>query len=366
MVDSVLYDNTNEPVAEPGAFSLANGTTAGFTFKTGTLSGTLSNVLLGIIDATPSDNGDIAIRLLKYDGFASGFGDKVADLGLFSDSTFSYSTTPTNIPVTQNITLDPNTMYIIEATGVGGCKAVLTNEPSDAGTGVPGNVNILLSSGGSGGAAANYEDGAIISKVTENVVCFASGTRIRLVCGDVAVENLAIGDMAIMASGACRPIRWIGSRTLDLSQQPEARPVRISAHAFGTHHPARDLLVSPGHSVCVDVAGEVLIPAIALVNSSTIRQVDVEKITYWHLEFDTHDIVLAENLPSESYLEMGNRGFFLESDIGALIASPDAPVLTHADFCRPYHVNGPIVDAVRSRLTARADAFQDVWIKRAA
>ena len=39
MVDSVLYDNTNELVAQPGAFSLANGTTAGFTFKTGALSG---------------------------------------------------------------------------------------------------------------------------------------------------------------------------------------------------------------------------------------------------------------------------------------------------------------------------------------
>ena len=366
MVDSVLYDNTNELVAQPGAFSLANGTTAGFTFKTGALSGSLSDVLLGIIDATPGDNGDIAIRLLKYDGFANGFGDKVADLGLFSDSTFSYSTTPTEIPITQNITLSPNTTYIIEATGIGGCKAVLTNEPSDAGMGVPGNDNLILSSGGSGGIGANYEDGAIISKVTENVVCFASGTRIRLVCGDVAVEKLVIGDLAVMASGTRRPIRWIGSRTLDLSQQPEARPVRICAHAFGTHHPARDLFVSPGHSICVNVAGEVLIPAVALVNGSSILQVDADKVTYWHVEFDTHDIVLAENLPAESYLEMGNRVFFAESGTVALAALPDARVLTHANFCRPYHANGPIVDAVLSRLAARADAFRDVWIKRVA
>ena len=97
-----------------------------------------------------------------------------------------------------------------------------------------------------------------------------------------------------------------------------------------------------------------LIPALALVNDTTVTQLVVDTVTYWHVELDSHDILLAENLPAESYLEMGNRGFFAEGDVILLAACPDAPVPTHADFCRPFHASGPIVDAVRACLETRA------------
>ena len=54
----------------------------------------------------------------------------------------------------------------------------------------------------------------------------------------------------------------------------------------------------------------VLVPAGALVDGRGIVQLEVERVTYWHVELDGHDILLAENLPAESYLAMGNRGFF--------------------------------------------------------
>ena len=59
--------------------------------------------------------------------------------------------------------------------------------------------------------------------------------------------------------------------------------------------------------------GEVLIPASSLVDGTTIVQEHVERFTYWHVELDSHDILLAENLPAESYLEMSNRGFFTDA-----------------------------------------------------
>ena len=77
-------------------------------------------------------------------------------------------------------------------------------------------------------------------------------------------------------------------------------------------------MVSPGHSICVDVIGEVLIPALHLVNGCTIIQTDITKVVYWHIELDEHDIILAEGLPTESYLDMGNRDFFAENQIVAL------------------------------------------------
>ena len=141
-------------------------------------------------------------------------------------------------------------------------------------------------------------------------VCFCSGTLIRVERDghemDVAVEDLAVGDLAVTASGAHRPIRWIGSRLTHCRRHPrpfEVMPVHITAYAFGENRPARDLVVSPGHSLCVEVVGEVLIPAASLINGTTIVQEDVDYVTYWHVELEGgHDIIIAENMPPRATL----------------------------------------------------------------
>ncbi len=192
-------------------------------------------------------------------------------------------------------------------------------------------------------------------------VCFAGGTRIRTTRGEVAVESLVVGDLAVTSSGEHRPIRWLGHRTVDCRRHPrpnEVLPVRIVAHAFGAGRPVRDLVLSPGHAVCVDVLGEVLIPASALVNGTTVTQEEAEAVTYWHVELDAHEVIFAENLPCESYLEMGNRGFFIgEAGATTLHAAPDAVAADHSAFCRPFHEGGAVVAFVRERLAARATAL---------
>ena len=200
-------------------------------------------------------------------------------------------------------------------------------------------------------------------------VCFARGTLILAVrdgiVAEVAIEDLRIGDLAVTASGAARPIVWVGNRTIECANHPRANevlPVRIAAHAFAENRPTRDLVVSPGHSIAVDLLGEVLIPASSLINGTTIRQESVERVNYWHVELESHDLLVAENLPTESYLDMGNRGFFPRpGKATALHAVPDAAPATHADFCRPFHVAGPVVDFVRDRLAARA--LQLDWVQ---
>lgn len=196
-------------------------------------------------------------------------------------------------------------------------------------------------------------------------VCFATGTLIRTSRGEVAVENLSVGDLAITSSGASRLIRWIGSRTINCgryAQPSDVMPVRIRAGAFGANKPVRDLVVSPGHSICLDVLGEVLIPASALVNGATIVQEDVDNVTYWHVELDSHDLLIAEGQAAESYLDMGNRGFFAHSTssgtVADLAAKPDvdAAARTHANFCRPFHDSGAIVTFARERIEALATA----------
>ncbi len=108
------------------------------------------------------------------------------------------------------------------------------------------------------------------------MTCFVTGTLIRTARGEIAVENLRIGDLVVTTEGRERPIVWIGHREIDCTARATPRdawPVRIAAGAFGEKRPARDLYVSPGHGLCVDCVGEALIHAQSLVNGATIARV---------------------------------------------------------------------------------------------
>ena len=198
-------------------------------------------------------------------------------------------------------------------------------------------------------------------------VCFCSGTLIRTARGDVMVEALRIGDRAVTASGHRRPITWIGHRTIERPTF-EQRPVRVRAGTFGPAVPARDLFLSPGHPVLVgadaDNGGGVLVPIMCLVNGTTVARVPVDAVTYWHVELDTHDILLAEGLPAESFLDVGCRPWFANG-IDHALANPDLVVPGLAGRCRPVAVDGPAVQAERRRLDAVFEgslAAQCAWM----
>lgn len=149
--------------------------------------------------------------------------------------------------------------------------------------------------------------------VSSVAACYAAGTRIATHHGTVAIEELRVGERVVTASGALRPIVWLGHRQVDCLRHPcpsDVWPVRVQTHAFAPGQPARDLFLSPDHAVHV---GEVLIPVRYLLNGATIAQVPVPAVTYWHVELPVHDLVLAEGLPCESYLDTGNRAAFTGS-----------------------------------------------------
>lgn len=140
--------------------------------------------------------------------------------------------------------------------------------------------------------------------------CYLAGTRIATPSGEVAIENLRVGEHVQLAAGGTAPVLWLGHRELDCTPHPcpcEVWPVRIAANAFGPGRPARPLWLSPDHAVSTD---GVLIPVRYLVNGATIVQVPMGTVEYWHLELSAHDVVLAEGLTCESYLDTGNRAAF--------------------------------------------------------
>jgi hypothetical protein len=140
--------------------------------------------------------------------------------------------------------------------------------------------------------------------------CFAAGTRIATARGAVNVEHLQVGDVALTVSGGRQIIQWIGYRYVAcrrLADPERVWPIHIAPHAFGEGRPKRSLLLSPDHSVFVE---DVLIPIKFLVNNTTVVQLKVDSITYYHVELPGHEILLADGLPVESYLETGGRSAF--------------------------------------------------------
>ncbi|HEV2098788.1 MAG TPA: Hint domain-containing protein [Stellaceae bacterium] len=187
--------------------------------------------------------------------------------------------------------------------------------------------------------------------------CFRRGTRIRTADGEAPVEDLAIGDKVATLSGEARPVRWIGRRAFDgrfIAGNRHVLPIRIAKDALADGVPARDLWVSPGHSMYLD---GVFVLAEHLMNGATIVQAEaVERVEYFHVELDTHDILFAEGAPAESYVDCDNRLRFANAaEYEALYPDDERP---RWGFCRPVlDWSDDALTAIRARLLARAEAL---------
>jgi Hint domain-containing protein len=187
--------------------------------------------------------------------------------------------------------------------------------------------------------------------------CYCRGTVILTERGEVRVEDLAIGDMVLTISGEAKPIKWIGKRSYAgqfIAGNRAVLPIVVRAGALAPEIPARDLWLSPRHALLLDGA---LVPAEHLVNAQTIVQAEaVDQVEYFHIEFEAHEVILAEGAPAESYVECDNRqGFHNAHEFAALY--PDD---TRASFgyCLPLLEPGMAeLAAIRARLFERAVAL---------
>ena len=188
--------------------------------------------------------------------------------------------------------------------------------------------------------------------LTVEVPCFLAGTLILTSQGEVPVEHLAVGDTIVTAFGQSRPVRWIGTRSYAgrfLAANPRAHPIRFRSGSLGGCLPYHDLLVSPEHAMLLD---GVLIPARCLVNDGTIvQELGLERVDYFHVELDTHDVLLAEGAASESFLDDDSRGMFHNtSEFAALYPGAPGP----GRSCAPKVDDGYQLEAIRRRLAVVA------------
>jgi hypothetical protein len=165
------------------------------------------------------------------------------------------------------------------------------------------------------------------------VSCFLPGTRIQIPEREVRIEELQIGDKVLTAFGEAKPIKFIGRK--ELSRQPsqawngEGR-VKISRFAIDGKAPHSDLYVSPAHAIYID---GILIPVVNLVNGNNIvanAKPEALSLTYFHIELDTHEAILAEGLAVETFQRDNPDAFDNIDEYVRLYGSPGEPLIPFA------------------------------------
>jgi hypothetical protein len=191
--------------------------------------------------------------------------------------------------------------------------------------------------------------------------CFLRGSMILTTVGEVAVEDLKIGDMVVTLDGTAKPVKWIGRRGHSarfISRVPTIEPVCFTAGSLGENLPSRDLYVSHDHAMFFD---GVFIDAARLVNGTTVLRKappQVRMIEYFHVEFDAHEVIFSNGVTSESYANHGNRSMFQNAAEYDTLYATDTVAKALPFNCheRRYQAvySGQRLFAVREKLAARA------------
>jgi hypothetical protein len=203
----------------------------------------------------------------------------------------------------------------------------------------------------------SVSDGVLGSSIATSTVdvapCYCPGTLIKTKHGQKRVETLKIGDKVTTASGEQRPIKWVGRRSYSgrfVMGRKDILPVCIKAGALDDNVPKRDLWISPNHAMFLD---GVLIEAKDLINGVSIVQAgSVGSVEYFHIELETHDVIIAEGALSESFVDDDDRFMFHNAHEYRMLY-PNAAIGL-AQYCAARVGDGYEVEAVRQRIAARA------------
>jgi antigen 43 len=301
-----------------------------------------TGVFVGTVTGGTAADATLELASGASTGTLSGFGTQFTNFGTleFAPSASWLVTTNTNI---SSATIDGF---------VQGDTIDITGFTATSITTLSGNKGIVLYSGAThetlsfGGAITNFEftTGSFGTELT--TICFCVGTLIDTPDGEVQVEKLCPGDIVSTAHNGPRKVIWVGKGKVlaTRGRRSAATPVIVRKGALAPNVPHEDLRVTKAHALYID---DVLIPVEFLVNHKTILWDDrAQEVEIYHVELESHDVLIANGAPAESFRDDGNRWLFQNARSGWDLPpqEPYAPVLT----------GGPVVDAVWARLLGRA------------
>lgn len=180
--------------------------------------------------------------------------------------------------------------------------------------------------------------------------CIVRGTLITTDRGDVPVENLKSGCKVLTQGNGFQELVLTMSRIVEvkeLRRNPKLCPVRITAGALGSGLPKRDLVVSRQHRMVVqsNIVKRMLGSTTALIAAIRLTELpgifvdnSIESVEYFHLVFRKHEVIFAEDTPTESFLINSETQKMLSKDQRDEFVSlfPEIGEIGYSEF--PAHI----------------------------
>ncbi|KXV77279.1 Hint domain-containing protein [Acetobacter cerevisiae] len=261
--------------------------------------------------------------------------------------------------ITENDTIIIDGMTADDYTYVNGIYTLTSK-----GTAISGTSSFQLPAANEGTTfSVTTKDGKTYLNAVD-VVCFLAGSMIRTVDGEVAVEDIQIGDEVVTfdwKTGAenVRPVVWAGTARATvhagLQDDKAGYPVRILKDAVADGVPYQDLLVTSEH--CLFFDGK-FVPVRMLVNGSSIfYDKSITAYDYYHIETAEHSVVAANGLLTESYLDTGNRRSFRQE--GKVASIGGRAKTWEADAGAELCVDRAFVEPLFRKLEARKSSITE-------
>ncbi|MCG4256211.1 Hint domain-containing protein [Acetobacter senegalensis] len=361
-----------------GLANLLTGTTVNVVGGTATLTGTGGSALVGALNGSTVNieyggtlnTGAALASVLEGStvNFGTGGGTVIINGGgtlisLLASGSLNATTfnnyDPSKDTIELQNTTNPIATYTIENGGLFGLDS---------------SQKVIVLKDSSGKTVAEYAvkpaDGVVLNNATYNVndvtnnplkvtysngntyigACFLAGSMILTSEGEVAVEDIQIGDEIIAfdwrnKKDVTRSVVWVGKAHVNvrhgLPDDEAGWPVRVLKDAIADGVPYKDMLITSEHCLFFK---DRFVPVRMLVNGVSIfYDKSISSYDYYHVETEQHSVITADGMLTESYLDTGNRSSFrqegkiatLRGAVKSWVDDAGAPLGVERSFVEP-------------------------------
>lgn len=202
-----------------------------------------------------------------------------------------------------------------------GSSATLGTTTAFQGT-ILANTSITANNGATstGGFLALGASVTLTANIISNAaVCYVKGTKILTSTGYKNIEDIVLGDEVCIFADITKDDKLIVNKSNGETTRKvifggyftrsnlniESKPVVFKAGSLGKNTPFEDVAVSPSHAIIVN---NIMVSASHMINYDTIYQSDdYEEVTYYHIELESHSVINAGGLLSESLVSCRNK-----------------------------------------------------------